>query len=209
MDQNLNQNEYFQKKEAKEKEAQKAAQRAKFNRLSHKLPWLVAAIIIVWVVVRLSKDDGAPVHVGEYFQAQSREHIEVGTTHPAYNSNPPTGGWHYASPAKTGIYDVELPDEQLIHNLEHSHIWIAYRPDLSVKQVEMLAEVAKDYGSRVIMTPRKANDALIALVAWEHLLKMDTVDKAMVDSFVKAHRNKAGPEKNIPDFDFKDWRTKK
>ena len=41
-------------------------------------------------------------------EIQSRDHIAVGAEHLVYNSNPPTGGWHYAQPAQTGIYDKEF-----------------------------------------------------------------------------------------------------
>lgn len=202
--------EYRQKKENKEREAQKRANKIKDMKRVRRLAWMVVIMAIGWVTVRFAtRDDKPSQHVGEYFQAQSREHIAEGITHPSYNSNPPTGGWHYADPAKTGVYDEELPDEQVIHNLEHSHIWFAYKPDLSADQIEMLVKIAKDYGSRVIMTPRAANDVPVAIVAWERLLKLETVEGEKIKSFVEAYRNKAGPEKNIPDFDFKDWRAKR
>lgn len=203
-------NEYLAKKENKEKEIQRQAGRAKIAKRIRRLALAAVVVIVVWAVARFTaRDDSQPQHTGEYFPAQSRDHIEVGAEHPAYSTNPPTGGWHYANPAKTGIYDIELPDEQLIHNLEHSHIWFAYHPNLPADQIEVLTAIAKDYGSRVIMTPRTANDRPLAIVAWEHLLKMDTVNKEVIDSFVKTHRNKAGPEKNIPDLDFKDRRSSK
>ena len=142
---------------------------------------------------------------GDYFSAQSRDHIPLNQDHPGYNSNPPTGGWHHAQPAQTGIYDKEFPDETLVHNLEHSHIWIAYKPDLSAEQIEKLVDIAKDYGSKIIMTPRSANDSPIALVAWEHLLKMDAVDELAAREFIEAYRGIAGPEKLL-DSGFKDFR---
>lgn len=203
--------EYELKKENKEREIQGQVRKAKIAKRLRRLVWMMGVLIVVWGVVRFigRDDDQQGETAGDYFPAQSRDHIAVGATHAAYNSNPPTGGWHYAEPAKTGIYDQELPDEQLIHNLEHSHIWVAYRPDLAQDQIEALANIVQNYGSRIIMTPRGANDTPITIVAWEHLLRLDTVDKAKIGSFVKIHRNKAGPEKNIPDFEFKDWRTKK
>jgi hypothetical protein len=78
---------------------------------------------------------------------------------------------------------------------------------LSADQVEALADIAKDYGARIIMTPRSANETQLAIVAWEHLLKLERVDKDAIQGFVKAYRNN-GPEKNIPDFGFKDFRKK-
>lgn len=208
MDNNLEtKNEYFTKKEEKEKIRKEESR----DRMIKKGLWWLGLVVIVglfiWWVYDYFKDASVKKSsvVGEYFQAQSRDHIQSGAEHPAYNSNPPIGGWHYDQPAQSGIYDKEFKDEQLVHNLEHSHIWIAYKPDLSPEQIEKLANIAKDYGSKIIMTPRQANDSPVALVAWEHLLKMEMVDEVLVREFIKAYRGIAGPEK-IADFGFKDFR---
>lgn len=209
MDNNLEQkNEYFAKREEKEKLAREEKSKRMAKRGMRWLTLIVITGLFVWWVYDYFKtaslnNVNAP---GEYFQAQSRDHIDAGSEHPAYNSNPPTGGWHYDQPAQTGIYDVEMPDERLVHNLEHSHIWIAYRPDLPADQIEKLANIAKDYGSKIIMTPRLANDTPVALVAWEHLFKMETIDEILVRSFIDTHRGVAGPEKLV-DFGFDDFRN--
>lgn len=206
MDDNLQtKNEYFLKKEEKEK-VRKEEHRSNMMKNSMKwLGFLVVAGLFVWWAYDYFKNAPVKEIPGSYLKAQSRDHIDAGAEHPAYNSNPPTGGWHYDQPAQTGIYDKEFSDEQLVHNLEHSHIWIAYKPDLSTDQIEKLVELAKDYGSKIIMTPRAANDSPIAFAAWERLLKMDTLDEALARSFIEAYRGLAGPEK-IADFGFKDFR---
>lgn len=199
---------YFAKKDDKER-AVREEQRKKIT--GTVIKWAIALAVLIlagWPIYsyfRKASDQATKSAPGQYFQAQSRDHIKPGAEHVAYNSNPPTGGWHYDQPAQTGIYDKEFSDEQLIHNLEHSHIWIAYKPDLSADQIEKLADIAKDYGSKIIMAPRPTNDTSIALVAWEHLLKMDSTDETVAREFIEAYRGLAGPEK-IPDFGFKDFR---
>ena len=211
MDSNLeSKNEYFLKKEEKDKIRQEESR----NRMmKNGLKWLTVLAVVGlagWWVYGYFKTASVTMDKkpGQYFQAQSRDHIKVGAEHPAYNSNPPTGGWHYDQPAQSGIYDKPFPDEQLVHNLEHSHVWIAYRSDLPADQMEKLATIAKDYGSKIIMTPRATNESPIAMVAWEYLLKMDTVDEALVREFIDAYRGLAGPEK-LADFGFKDFRGSK
>ncbi|MDP3792578.1 MAG: DUF3105 domain-containing protein [bacterium] len=204
-------NEYFLKKEEKDKVVQEERKKKTIQKIVRWLVVLVGLILLAWPIYsyfKTASDKTNKTVPGVYFMAQSRDHIKDGAEHPAYNSNPPTGGWHYDMPAQTGIYNEEFKDEQLVHNLEHSHVWIAYKPDLSAEQVEMLADVAKDYGSRIIMSPRSANDSPIALMAWEHLLKMDSVDEDLISQFIEAYRGTAGPEK-IPDSGFQDFRTKK
>lgn len=211
MDQNLEpKNEYFVKKEEKE---QVAREERKNRMMRNVIKWIIVFAVLAllgWPIYNYFKKASAPISTtsGDYFKAQSRDHIQPSATHLAYNSNPPTGGWHYDQPAQTGIYDKEFADEQLVHNLEHSHIWIAYKPDLSADQIEKLANIAKDYGSKIIMTSRSANDSPVALVAWEHLLKMEVADEVIVREFIEAYRGTAGPEK-IADFGFRDFRTKK
>ncbi len=210
MDDNLQpKNEYFAKKEEKDKATQEERNKKMIKKATKWLIVLVVFGLLAIPVYNYFKTAAVnQVNVpGEYFLAQSRDHIDAGATHEAYNSNPPTGGWHYAQPAQTGIYDKPFPDEQLVHNLEHSHIWIAYKPNLPADQIEKLADLAKSYGSKIIMTPREANDTPIALVAWEHLFKMETLDEAQAKVFIEAYRGIAGPEK-ILDYGFEDFRKK-
>lgn len=200
-------NKYFEKKEKREKEEIKADRIRKTKKFSRYLVALIVLAAGIWFMYQRVEKENDASSIGEFFPAQNRDHIAVGFEHPAYNSNPPTGGWHYAAAAQTGIYDKELPDEQLLHNLEHSHIWIAYRPDLDVESVNKLAKIAKNYGSKIVMTPRQANDSLIALAAWQNLLKLDTVDENVIRQFIDRYRGIAGPEK-LPDSGFKDFREK-
>lgn len=172
------------------------------------LIWVFILAVIIYSGYKLFKK-GPTTPPGTFFEAQSRDHITEGATHSEYNSNPPTGGWHYAQPAQTGIYDVELPDEQLIHNLEHSHVRISYRPDLLDKDsIEKLVDLTKKYGPKMIMTPRAKNDSAVAINAWQYLQKFDKVDDVSLEQmndFIKYHRGKSGPE-NPLDFGFSDFR---
>lgn len=203
-------NEYFAKKEQKEKETQKQQAKNRVRKTGRTIIYLAVLFLAVSGIYKLVARK-AVLPPGQFYEAQSREHVAVGATHPVYNSNPPSGGWHYNAPAQTGIYDKELPDEQIIHNLEHGHIWFAYKPDLVPAQIEKLAEIVKDYGSRIIMTPRAVNDSPIAIVAWQYVYKLDAIDEVtepQIRAFVAAYRNIAGPERNIPDSGFGDFRGK-
>src|SRR3989344_5723586 len=164
MENENSQNEYFLKREAKEKEVHAKETKSKMKKI---LVWAVFLLVVgfaVWKVVGSVINAPNIVEVkGDFFPAQSREHISLGAAHPEYNSDLPTGGWHYDTPAQAGIYDKELADEQLIHNLEHGHVWIAYRPDLDAETVGKLADIAKSYGSKIIMTPRAMDEIQVEL----------------------------------------------
>lgn len=130
---------------------------------------------------------------GEAFPVLGQQHIPVGASHPAYNSNPPTSGWHYTQPADWGVYQEELPDEQLIHNLEHGGIWISYK-DVDRETKFNLEAMGKRYPRSVIVTPRSLNDAKIVLASWGRLLKLESFDETMIVEFIKANKNKS-PER--------------
>lgn len=55
--------------------------------------------------------------MGEEIASQGEPHIKRGESHPAYNSNPPTSGWHFGDgTAGPGIKDQPLPDELVLHS---------------------------------------------------------------------------------------------
>ncbi len=134
---------------------------------------------------------------GQQYESQGQEHIAQGSTeHAAYNSNPPTSGPHWPEPANWGVYSTEMPDEQLVHNLEHGGIWISYRPDkVDQNTINKLNDFAKRYAI-VIVTPRLKNDTAISLAAWTHLQNLDQYDERAILEFIDAYYNK-GPEKVI------------
>jgi hypothetical protein len=182
-------------------ERMRQQQRSRVKRAAKKISalLLVAAIVIGggWLLVRYANKQAASLP-GEKFTEQPAQHV-TGTDHPAYNSNPPTSGWHWAQPANWGIYDRELPDEQVIHNLEHAGVWISYKPDaVDAGTVERLKAVVGRYPTKVILTQRTANDAPIALAAWTRLQKLESFDEAAIESFIKSYRGKIGPEPNAP-----------
>ena len=131
---------------------------------------------------------------GKSIPDQGREHVPLSEKH-EYNSNPPVSGWHYAVPAEWGIYKDELDDKILIHNLEHGGIWISYKPGIPEDIRKKLEGFYDKYGRKVIIAPRSANDADIALAAWNRLDKFSIGEYSdeRVEKFIKALRNK-GPE---------------
>lgn len=160
---------------------------------------VVAAIIwlIIWLVMRNAKN--AP---GISYQEIGREHVGLNAPlSKPYNSNPPSSGAHYGSPANSGVYDYEVNDEIFIHNLEHGGIWIAYRPGVSAQAIEDLKSIVKEFrGSKIVMAPRSANDADIAIVAWTRVAKFDLTDGVLSEQqknelrrFYRAFKNH-GPE---------------
>lgn len=158
--------------------------------------WILALVVIGYGIFLLAQTAGPD---GEDFstryEIQGRDHIADGTSHLPYNSNPPSSGWHYASPARGGFYEESLPDERVIHNLEHGDIWIAYRSDISGEAKEILESFARQY---IVVSPRSLNDGDISLVAWGRVDTFDiengVIDEGRIKDFIKRYDNR-GPEK--------------
>lgn len=134
---------------------------------------------------------------GVAYPNQGQKHIPDSERFTEYNSNPPASGPHYQRPARVGVYDEELLDERLVHNLEHGHIWISYRDKDDKELIEKLKKLAEGR-RRVIMTYRPKNDSAIAVAAWTRLLKLNSYDEDKIKDFISAWINQ-GPEKVMAD----------
>lgn len=147
--------------------------------------FLGAAVLVFWIF------NGVTEKPGEAVPVQPAEHIKPGEPLPGiYLTNPPVSGWHYQQTAPWGVHEQEISDQILIHNLEHGGVWISYHPDVPPEVIDELKSIASKYKDKVIMTPRSANDSLIALAAWGRLDKFNYFDESRIVKFIKAYRGK-------------------
>jgi hypothetical protein len=120
--------------------------------------------------------------------------------HPPYNSDPPTSGWHYTSTLDAGFHEQPVPDELLVHNLEHGHIVIAYDCSKLTNCEEVKAKlrsIVDRFNSwKVTVVPRQNADAALALTAWGRIDKLDHFDEKRIMAFVNAWRDR-GPERTM------------
>ncbi|MBI4132199.1 MAG: DUF3105 domain-containing protein [Candidatus Sungbacteria bacterium] len=167
------------------------------RRLLRSALWIGIAVLVVagggYGLIRYSREQS--VHLpGVAIPDQGRQHAALGTPF-EYNSNPPTSGPHFDNPEEWGIFRKEIPDQIMVHNLEHGGVWISYRPGIATSTIERLEALGREFGRKVIMAPRQANDSDIALAAWTRLDKFSESEfsEERVRDFVRAWRNK-GPE---------------
>lgn len=108
-----------------------------------------------------------------------------------YNSNPPTSGDHNAQwVSPLGIYE-QLPDDRLIHNLEHGHVWLSYRDEGDSEALALLTAIQEKYSDRTIVTYRPENDNRIAAAAWGRLLVLEDLDREQLEAFIIRHSDNA------------------
>lgn len=122
--------------------------------------------------------------------------------HHFHAANDPTVGHTNPAPVvATGVRTHPLPDVDLVHNLEHGHVWISYNSTLlSASDLAALQQLIRDgvgnadgSGAGIILTPRSANTTAIVMASWAHLQTLNAYDATAVRNFIETNRGH-GPE---------------
>lgn len=117
-----------------------------------------------------------------------------------YDRRPPAGGLHNSRWWNCGFYDEAIPDEHVVHDLEHGAVWLAYRPGLDAAAVEVIHELARNE-PKVVAAPHPALEAGVAVVAtaWARQLRLDSVDDPRLAAFVDQYQDGSqAPESGAP-----------
>jgi Protein of unknown function (DUF3105) len=134
----------------------KAARRS--NLITIGIAVLIIGTVTFFVISERAQDEDVPeAPAGSAAQEagcdEIAEHEEEGSDHVPdntdveYETSPPTSGSHWQTPADPSFYPTEVPEETLVHNLEHGQIVIWYRPDAAqrtIDDIEGLIESAND-----------------------------------------------------------------
>jgi len=170
----------------------------------------VAAVVVIMVAagIALSRDGGGVSLNEQQLPNQvpppGNPHIVSPTDpHPAYNSNPPTSGYHWGGGwAPWGVHQEPIQDMVTVHNLEHGGVIIHYRQDLDKATVDQLVALTRELQRQspcILLEPRPVDklDTPVAVTAWTWLLKDQKVDSQTLNSirsFFRQHVDQ-GPEK--------------
>lgn len=120
--------------------------------------------------------------------------------YPPYNSDPPTSGAHWPVWSRAGFFPDTLPDELLVHNLEHGYIVIHYSCGVNQcpELFNQLRDLSKRYPSKVVFNYRPQMQSRIALTAWTKLLRLEQFDEQRIVQFIQTYRGRIGPEPDAP-----------
>lgn len=176
----------------------------------HRWRAALAALVLVGAVAACGGDDGDGSGSGDPTVRPADEGIEgvlairipssdhtTGTVD--YDRRPPAGGDHHPTPAPCGFYRQAIPDEHIVHSLEHGAVWIAYDPDLGTDDVATLRALV-DRQSDTIATPyaRLEPGAAVVVSAWARQLTLESVDDPRLEEFVEQYRKgAAAPEASV------------
>lgn len=168
------------------RQQQRARQRRRRN-----LPWILggvalAALLVLPIAWNLWQRSQLP---GEFFASQGNTHIELGADHAAYNSDPPTSGWHTPDLTAWRSYDYVVPEERIIHNMEDGGVVLWYElgtPEENAERIAALEDVAQGY-RRVVIAPRENMPTPYALTAWQRLQRFEEIDREAMRRFIDAY----------------------
>lgn len=114
-----------------------------------------------------------------------------------YSTVPPTSGRHWGAWSDCGFYNHPLPDELLVHNLEHGNIIVSYNLADSAEVAKLRAAVeaiplAEEYAivRRYLAIPQ----GMVALTTWGVLDRMEGVDPERIARFFADYPGNTGPE---------------
>lgn len=115
----------------------------------------------------------------------------------AYSTTPPTSGDHWDWWARCGFYEEGLPDERIVHNLEHGNIVVSYNLPAGGELDQL-----KGFMDNFELAPAwavtryydKIAEGTVALSAWGVLDTMEGVDEDRIEKFFRSYAGTLGPE---------------
>jgi len=196
------------KYERKKKLKQLKREREQKNQFINKVrSWGIVIVVLVIVVagyMQLTKKSPKQVEFErqiktaslngkvQKFPIEGRNHVPAGTN-VEYKTNPPTSGAHLSQAKSWGVYNTKIDDKAGVHGLEHGGIWITYK-NLDEESIKVLREIGKSNPQSVIVSPRQANDDKVVVASWGKMMKLNSVDKALIQKYINTYKNKS-PEK--------------
>lgn len=114
-----------------------------------------------------------------------------------YSTVPPTSGQHWNAWSDCGFYNYPLPDELLVHNLEHGNIIVSYNlndeSDVSALRDAVAAiPLAEEYA--IVRRYHGIPEGMVALTTWGVLDRMLGVDPDRIAGFFRDFPGNTGPE---------------
>ena len=161
------------------------------------LPAVLAVVILGFtgaVIAAKANKPPEPPRPGVEQSDHGREHVD---SKKYGGDQPPTSGAH-ANPVSWGVYDTEVRDDQLIHNMEHGGIYVSYQPDLPQDQIEKLKKLLSEPFSnpefqpkKIVLAPRAANKSPIVLSSWRRSESLASYDQKKIEEYIKRNLGKS------------------
>ncbi|MBT8212478.1 MAG: DUF3105 domain-containing protein [Acidimicrobiia bacterium] len=111
-------------------------------------------------------------------------HVPGGVDYPVV---PPAGGEHDPTPLACGFYDFVVPDENVVHSLEHGVVWVTYEPGASAEELKILKDIGEARETIVSLLPDQGSSVIGT--AWAAQIRLDSATDPRLEQFVDAFRD--------------------
>ncbi len=195
-----------QKRQEKLAEYQKQLAKRRRSKLVWWVVGITAAVVVIGLIVASivfapappkeynPGSEGVEIEGVETYENVT-EHVE-GTVD--YDQSPPAGGPHNAVWLNCGIYDQPVPNENAVHSMEHGAVWVTYDAE-QVTGDDLAALKSQLPSTYVVLSPYEGIDSAVVLSAWNHQLKLDSVDDERIPQFIEEYwRSQGAPEPTAP-----------
>jgi hypothetical protein len=205
------------KSQIREERRQRSATRKRRRRMVYMSGGSVLAIVFILsftlgpgLISNRQTDSGGNINTGGPVAIDTDDgqaHVTVGSTNYTYSVKPATSGPHWqapeawtgpggqvvSAPADWGTYDFPLPDQVLLHNLEHGGIGFHYDTEKCGDTCAELVDQFKGIAPRTqfIIAPYTGLETKIAITSWRHHLFLDEFDAAKVQEFIDEYLDRA------------------
>ncbi|MAS53408.1 DUF3105 domain-containing protein [Nocardioides sp.] len=149
------------------------------------------AVILTVVLLQRGGDSGdldtsgegaLPFEVAEYDDLSS---VHV-TTPVDYDQSPPVGGPHNPIWLNCGTYPNPIPNENVVHSMEHGAVWITYVPTLEDAQVVALEAITPS--TFAVLSPYADQASPIVVSAWGRQMEADSARDPRISDFISEYR---------------------
>ena len=134
--------------------------------------------------------------IGTNFPIAGRDHVAEGTRI-TYDTVSPTSGDHWPTPAQCDFYEDTLPNEQIVHNMEHGQIVVSYNL-AAESDVQALRDTLNSIELYKIWGLARAYNDIqpgeINLSTWGVADVFMGIDKDRIERFFKTYAGNLGPE---------------
>lgn len=177
------------RRQAKAEALERRRKQERRERIVRRLGIVAIAAFAVWFfVIRGGVPDAIAGHEIEHYSTSAGDPTHVDTP-VDYDMSPPVSGAHAGLPANCGTYGAAIPNENLVHSLEHGAVAVLYEPTISEQEVRQIEELVASFDSHTISAPYEGEmETPIAVVAWANIMRLGTYDQEAVEEFIDAFR---------------------
>ncbi|HYO61539.1 MAG TPA: DUF3105 domain-containing protein [Actinomycetota bacterium] len=177
------------RRQAKAEALERRRKQERRERIVRRVGIVAVAVFAVWFFfIRGGVPDAIAGHEIEHYSTSAGDPTHVDTT-VDYDMSPPVSGAHAGAPANCGTYGSPVPNENLVHSLEHGAVAILYEPTISEQEVRQIEELVQSFESHTISAPYEGEmETPIAVVAWANAMRLNAFDEAAAREFIDVFR---------------------